>query len=129
VLAQSSYSAASLSGTYAISYNSTGGNDLLAADGSSPAYGAVGTLQLDGAGKVSSGTITARYGTIACVVSLTGTYTIQSTGVGTISLTPVVTSGGCSVSASWGAFLAVAQQGQSFNFASNDGAAGSAAKQ
>jgi hypothetical protein len=129
VLAQSSYSDASLSGTYAISFNSTGGSDLLAPDGSSPSYGAVGTLQFNGTGNVSGGTITAHYGTSTCVVSLTGTYSIQSTGLGTITVTPVVTSGGCSVSASWRADLAVAQQGVSFNFASNTGTAGSAAKQ
>jgi len=36
VLAQSSYSDASLSGTYAISFNSTGGSDLLALTGHHP---------------------------------------------------------------------------------------------
>jgi hypothetical protein len=129
VFAQSSYSAASLSGTYAISFNSTGGPDFIAPDGSSPTYGAVGTLQFDGTGKVSGGEVTTLYGSSSCAISLTGTYTIQSTGLGTIATTPVVTSGGCSVSPSWKAALAAAQQGQSFNFASNDGTAGSAVKQ
>ncbi len=116
VLAQSSYSDASLSGTYALSFNSTGGSDLLAPDGSSPTYGASGTLQFNGAGNVTGGTITALYGTGSCVVSLTGTYSIQSNGLGTITVTPVVTSGGCSVSSSWRADLAAALQGESPQF-------------
>ena len=128
VLAQSAYSAASLSGNYAISFNSSGGSDLLAPDGSASRYGAVGTLQFNGTGNVS-GKINAHYGTGSCAVSLTGTYNIQSTGLGTITVTPVVSSGGCSVSAFWRADLATAQQGESFNFASNTGTAGSAAKQ
>jgi hypothetical protein len=128
VLAQSAYSAASLSGNYAISFNSSGGSDLLAPDGSASPYGAVGTLQFSGTGNVS-GTIKAHYGTGSCAVSLAGIYSIQSTGLGTITVTPVVSSGGCSVSASWRADLAAAQQGESFNFASNTGTAGSAAKQ
>jgi hypothetical protein len=128
VLAQSAYSAASLNGNYAISFNSSGGAELLAPDGSLPPFGAVGTLQFDGTGKVS-GTVTAHYGTSSCAVSLTGTYTVQSTGLGTITVAPVVSSGGCSVSATWRADLAAAQQGASFNFASNTGTAGSAAKQ
>jgi hypothetical protein len=129
VFAQSTYSAASLSGTYAISFNSTGGPDLMAPDGSAPTYGAVGTLQFNGTGKVTGGEVTTLYGNSSCAISLTGTYTIQSTGLGTIATTPVVTSGGCSVSPSWRASLAAAQQGQSFNFASNNGTAGSAVKQ
>jgi hypothetical protein len=128
VLAQSAYSAASLNGNYAISFNSSGGSDLVASDGSLPPFGAVGTLQFDGTGKVS-GAVTAHYGTSSCAVSLTGTYTVQSTGLGTITVTPAVSSGGCSVSADWRADLAAAQQGASFNFASNTGTAGSAAKQ
>ena len=128
VLAQTSYSNASLNGTYSISF-STGGRDLIAPGGAEPTYGAVGTLQFNGDGTVSGGTITAYSGTSSCVVSLSGTYDIKSTGLGTITVTPVVTSGGCSVSASWRAVLAVGQQGVSFNFASNDGTAGSASKQ
>jgi hypothetical protein len=128
VLAQSAYSATSLNGNYAISFNSSGGSDLLAPDVSPSPYGAVGTLQFDGIGKVS-GTVNAHYGIGSCVVSLAGTYSVQNTGLGTITVTPVVSSGGCSVSPAWRADLAAAQQGTSFNFASNTGTAGSAAKQ
>jgi hypothetical protein len=129
VSAQSSYSNASLSGTYAISFNSTGGSVLLAPDGSSPTFGAVGTLQFDGTGKVNGGEITTFYGTSSCSISLTGTYNIGSAGLGTIRTIPVVTSGGCSVPATWRADFVVGQQGQSFNFASDSGTAGSAVKQ
>ena len=45
VLAQSAYSAASLNGSYATSFNSSVGAELLAPDGSLPLFGAVGTLQ------------------------------------------------------------------------------------
>jgi hypothetical protein len=129
VMAQSSYTNASLSGTYGISFASSGGSDLTNSEGEKSAYGAVGTLTFDGVGKVTSGTITTYTNIGPCVVSVTGTYSIQSTGVGTITTTPVVSSGGCTVSPSWSAHLAVTQQGASFNFASNNSVGGSAAKQ
>jgi hypothetical protein len=131
VMAQTAYTSASLDGSYGISFNSTGGGaDLVAPNGAESAYGALGNLKFDGAGNVSGGNITVITSTGKCVVSVTGgTYSVQATGLGTISVTPVVTSGGCLVSASWRADLAVAQQGASFNFASNPGTAGSGAKQ
>jgi hypothetical protein len=50
-VAQSAYSAASLNGNYAVSFNSSGGAELLAPDGSLPPFDALGILQFDGTGK------------------------------------------------------------------------------
>jgi hypothetical protein len=129
VMAQSSYSNASLSGTYGFSFNSTGGADLTNPNGSQSPYGAVGTLQFNGSGNVSAGTITAYTASGSCAISLTGNYSIENTGLGQITVAPVVTSGGCAVPSSWKAMLTVTQQGGSFSFASSPGTAGSAAKQ
>jgi hypothetical protein len=130
VLAQSGYSNASLNGTYSFHfvqpYHSSGATE---------SSETIGTISFDGAGKVSGGTATSYFAgtTQTCTVTLSGTYSVQSSaaGTGTVTSTPTASQpSGCSTSQSQLAFE-VAQGGNILEFAATDGNiyAGSAAKQ
>jgi len=86
VQAQSGYSNASLTGTYAFAFGSRADMDVY-----------VGTFNADGNGNIT-GTLKSKSLTIGqesyCSTSLSGTYSIQSSGAGTMSwtLTPSGTS-------------------------------------
>ena len=133
VLAQSAYSAASLSGTYAF-------QTVTASDKNTPGltYEQIGTLTFDGSGNVTGGTSTAYFsGTaVTCTFTFSGTYTVQSSGAGTVAVTLTPTSasvsGGCTAGSSTSHLaVEVAGGGSTFEFADTDGNifAGNAAKQ
>ena len=119
VQAATSYSNASVSGTYAFV------TDLM-----------IGTLTADGNGNITSGTMTHIISTAMgtstpnCTISVTGTYTVQSSGAGTATL--VVAAGGSNPCSSGGGLgqaqltmsssylMEVAQQGSSFSLLNSD---------
>jgi hypothetical protein len=72
------FSLRSFSGTYAASFQ--GG------------VAGTGTLTADGAGNVTAGTETVNDGTNICVGTLTGTYTVNSSGTGTLTIIFTTTS-------------------------------------
>jgi len=116
VSAQSTYSAASISGTYSIVLNGFGENSA-----------SLGTVKADGGGNFTSGSLT-QYGntanpTAVCTETFTGTYSIQSnaSGTATINLTTTYTSGitpsdVCFQSGTYTYGIQAAQQGASFLF-------------
>lgn len=114
VQAQASYSNASLSGTYALSLVSTNSPNSLFAGGGSGPFTAIGTIQFNGSGSLT-GSITGYSQSNSCPVSLAGTYSVQSTGLGTASFTVTTSSGNC-VNVTMPLNLAVAQQGTSVLF-------------
>ena len=107
-----SYSAASLSGTYALR--------LLAGQ---PNYGnitstSLGTITLDGTGNIAQGTFMREYqdASAGCTASATGTYAVNADGSGTMSIT-LTPAGANPCSEGTSAFvlgLEVAQQGEMF---------------
>jgi hypothetical protein len=84
VQAQSGYTNASVSGTYAFSD-----------------HGLIGTFTADGNGNITSGTINSYYSGLPtpCTATVKGTYSVQSSGAGTATwtITPTTTGGNCSV--------------------------------
>lgn len=132
VSAQSTYSNASVSGTYSIVLNGYSGSPSL------------GTVKADGNGNFTSGSLT-QYGsnnnpTAVCIETFTGTYSIQSnaSGIATINLTTTYTSGitpsdVCFLSGTYTYGIQTAQQGASFFFVQSGTTGGisfgSAAKQ
>ena len=120
VFAQQGYSTASVAGTYSITFYSSGGN-LLFQQGSSIPYAAIGDIQFSGAGSITSGTISLN----GCQYSLSGTYNIQSTALGTasLSLTPSsgTSSGACPTATTLPLSLAASQQGVSILFVASSG--------
>ena len=113
VLAQTTYSAGSLSGTYSVEeFGVT----------STEQHDGTGTLTFDGNGKYT-GTVTDYYvGSPACHFTVAGTYTISSNASGTSSSTSTPTDPGSGCTGTTGTFsLQVAQQGQTLVFAETDG--------
>jgi hypothetical protein len=110
VMAQETYSAASLSGVY---------SGLFFFD---QATGSIGTIQFDGKGNISGGSVTRGNGSFACQFTLQGTYTLQSTalGSGTLVATPVAATTSCAPTTT-PVSLAAGQQGQSLLFLTNSG--------
>lgn len=117
VFAQTAYSNASLDGTYSVSFMcqgcqiSTGnmGNQIFA----------IGTIQLNGAGGIIGGTLSVMPGfslASTCVESVSGTYSLQSTALGTATLSLSSTSSGCNATATLPLSLAAAGQGTSILF-------------
>lgn len=66
------FSLKSLQGTYAATFQG--------------AFDATGVVSADGAGNITGGTETVNDGTNICVGTLTGTYTVNSDGTGTLTL-------------------------------------------
>lgn len=127
VLAQTTYSVASLNGTYSVqlvSPFSTSGAAF---------YSGVGTLQLNGTGTVSGGTIDVYFSasTTPCVYSPSGTYSLQSTALGTASISLTSSTSGCATTETWKMALAAGNSGTNFQFSSIDGnvISGTAVKQ
>ncbi len=83
VQAQSGYSNASVTGTYAFSFGSRATQE-----------GYIGTLIADGNGNITGTLNSQTYHAGACSVSIAGTYSVQSNGSGSLSwmLTPAGTS-------------------------------------
>lgn len=117
VLAQQSYSNASLNGTYSVTFSSGGG--ILLFQGSSSPYSGIGTIQFNGNGSISGGSISMNASDPSpCQYSTAGTYSIQNTALGTatVNLTLTSTSKTCPATATVPLNLAVAQQGTSVLF-------------
>ncbi len=130
VSAQTTYSNSSLSGTYSIEYLCT----YCDTTGTGNGYNdGVGTLQLNGSGGITGGTLNVynSYATKPCVYTATGTYAIQSTALGTASLSLTSSTTGCTPTTSWQLALAAADSGAAIQFSRTDGymASGSAIKQ
>lgn len=129
VMAQTTYSNASLNGIYSMSWWSFyGGND----PNNGSYYSAVGTIQFNGSGTISSGSITLlNPGNFTCVESVAGTYSLQSTGLGTATLNLTSTTKGCSPSDTWEVSLAAGGGGTGIQMArtNQEIASGSAVKQ
>lgn len=111
VSAQTTYSTSSLSGTYSVSWWSFSGN---AQGGNASYYSAIGTIQFNGAGNISGGTITEYVEGNApypCAFTVAGTYAIQSTALGTATLNLSSSTKGCPASDTWQLALAAADGG------------------
>ena len=107
VQASSGFSNSNLNGTYAYSGNGVGAGNL--------AESAVGVVTADGKGNISAGESTANIGgTICHLTSISGTYSVNSDGTGTASITgtldPQSISNGCASGQST-LFLAIANGG------------------
>ncbi len=113
VLAQTAYSNASLNGTYSVTLSG------VTAQLSSNVYNysAIGTIQLNGSGLVTGGTLNTA-NIIPCVANVSGTYSLQSTGLGTANLSLSSTTAGCNLTATLQLTLAAAEQGTSILFGS-----------
>jgi hypothetical protein len=129
VMAQTAYSNASLNGTYSMSWWSFfGGND----PNNGGYYSAVGTLQFNGSGTITGGTITlSNPGNFTCVESVSGTYSLQSTALGTATINLASTTKGCSATDVWQVSLAAGGDGTGIQMArtNQEIASGSAIKQ
>jgi hypothetical protein len=130
VLAQSGYTNASLTGTYAFSI-------VAPYNGGGAFYDEVGTIIFDGSGHITGGSGTAYFtGTPASCAStnLTGTYSVQTSGAGSGTLSSTVSGTGCGGGlSSLPIVFQVAGSGATVEFGSAAGStqvfAGSAAKQ
>lgn len=111
VFAQQSYSNSTLNGTYAASFLWDQGT------------GAIGTIQFDGNGNISGGSINKSNGSNLCVFSLKGTYSVQNTGLGSATLNGTTTSGPCSSSPSFSTpmSMTIGQQGATIYFLTSTG--------
>ncbi|SRR5579875_1231631 len=111
VLAQSGYSNASLNGTYAFEI----------ATSTSTTYLALGTAQFSGTGTVS-GTLTPGSYSTCHYSALSGTYSLQTSGLGTATITSTTSTPSIQCPATWTVQLSVAaaQQGQSVLFIGSD---------
>ncbi len=129
VSAQSSYSTSSLSGTYSMSWyisEFTGGTII------AQFYTATGTMQLNGSGSITGGTITENAAAITCPYSVTGTYSLQSTATGTATLSLSSSTTGCPATDTWNLALAAGDGGGVLEMARTNAsrpATGSAVKQ
>lgn len=121
VQAQSTYSNASISGTYSLNLSSTYNS------GQGSGYTAdIGSFTADGAGNITAGTLMEHYaGTEVCSLSFTGTYTLQSNASGTATLTEKATlvngAGPCRANLSIPFTIAAGQQGASLLLSESDG--------
>lgn len=117
VFAQTAYSNASLNGTYSISFSCE--NCQFLTSGVSYGEFAIGTIQLNGAGGITGGTLSASAGTVSaptCVENVSGTYSLQSTALGTATLSLSSTTAGCNSTSTLPLSLAAAGQGTSILF-------------
>jgi hypothetical protein len=119
VQAQSTFSASSLSGTYAISFigASVSSGSIAELDNG------IGTIQLDGGGNIVGGSIVGYGSGGTCTFSLSGTYAVQPTGSGSLSLTvsPSASSAtSCGTGGSGALAIELGQSGASFTFAESD---------
>lgn len=133
VSAQTTYSTSSLIGTYSVTWISLISTD--ATNLSSNIAGG-GTIQLNGSGSVTGGTLNFYAGTFGvspklCTYSVTGTYSIQSTALGTATLNLSSSTSGCATTATWQLALAAADGGAAIQMVRTDDsiASGTAIKQ
>jgi hypothetical protein len=133
VSAQTTYSNSSLSGTYSASFISAYSSTNEIVTGENPFYTGTGTIQLSGTGSITGGTlqIYTSGSTTPCAFSASGTYSIQSTALGTANLILTSSTKGCTATDTWQLALAAADGGGAIQFARTDGniASGSAIKQ
>ena len=133
VSAQTTYSNSSLSGTYSASFVSAYSSTNEIVTGDNPFYTGTGTIQLSGTGSITGGTlqIYTSGSTTPCVFSASGTYSLQSTALGTATLILNSSTKGCTTTDTWQLTLAAADSGGAILFARSDGniASGSAIKQ
>jgi hypothetical protein len=130
VLAQSGYTNASVTGTYAFSI-------VAPYNGSGPFYDEIGTITFDGNGHITGGSGTAYFATssTSCAsTNLTGNYSVQTSGAGSGTLSSTVTGTGCTGGlSSLPIAFQVAASGATVEFGSAAGStqifAGSATKQ
>lgn len=133
VFAQSGYSNGSLIGTYSVSLTSVWAP-------SSGFFSGIGTLQFNGAGAITSGTLNL-YGNSyssstpqpsLCIYSATGTYTLQTSALGNATVNLTSTTTGCAAAETWQLALAAGNSGNTVQIARTEAstaAAGSAVKQ
>jgi hypothetical protein len=117
VQAQSGYSNASLTGTYSVSFMCQG-CQISAGNTLNQSF-AIGTIQLNGAGGITGGTLSVMPGfslASTCVESVSGTYSLQSTALGVASLSLSSTGAGCSATTTIPLSLTAAGQGTSILF-------------
>lgn len=131
VQAQSGYSSSSLNGTYSVEWNNIASNQD--PGNLSGFYTGIGTIQFNGSGSITGGTLTLSIlgSSSPCVYSVSGTYSLQTTALGTASLALTSTTNGCTSTTTWQTTLAAAGSGSVIEMARSDGrvASGSAFKQ
>lgn len=117
VQAQSGFSSASLTGTYGVSFvgAQVGTTGLQGVDDG------IGTLQFNGSGSITGGSVTQYTSSGTCQLTLSGTYSVSSTGALTATLnstssTPSVCTGSASAFSGQ-----VSQNGDTAVFAESDG--------
>jgi hypothetical protein len=127
VMAQTGYTNASLNGTYSLSLVGP------FTTASVSFFSGIGTIQLNGTGGVTGGTLNIYFSatTTPCVYGAAGTYSIQSTALGTATLNLTSSTKGCAASDTWQLALAAADGGAAVQFVRTDGSvvSGSAIKQ
>jgi hypothetical protein len=142
VSAQTTYSNSSLSGTYSVTLVNTFGEEGEVYQGNGTVgYTGVGTIQLNGAGAITGGTLNLYISgdpapppasaPAPCPFSVTGTYSVQSTALGTATLNLSSSASGCVTSENWQLAFAAADGGEAIQFVRTDGelTSGSAIKQ
>ena len=126
VSAQTTYSNSSLSGTYSITWINVGSPDI---GNLNAFYGGVGTIQLNGSGNITGGTLNfyteATSPKSPCVYAVTGTYGIQNTALGTATLNLSSSTSGCTSTDTWQVALAAADGGAAIQMTRTDGSAAS----
>lgn len=108
VSAQTNYSTASLIGTYSV-------NLVAAVNGY--LFTDIGTMTLDGNGKITGGSLTVWGGSIPCTASLSGTYSVNSDASGVAMLNITGNPSGCAGASPLQFSLQASQQGETVMFA------------
>ena len=92
VYAQTTYSTASLSGTYSVNWLNVSNSDSSNLGGY---YTGIGTLKFDGAGNVTGSLNVYAANPTMCAYTITGTYSLQSTALGTATFKLDTSTSGC----------------------------------
>ena len=132
VSAQTTYSNSSLSGTYSITLTNTWNqkNGVVSGGNNGYSYSGVGTIQLNGSGAITGGTLdlyingaplTSPNAPVPCPFSVTGTYNVQSTALGTAVFNFKSSTAGCTTSETFQLALAAADGGNAIQFIETDG--------
>lgn len=127
VQAQTSYSNASLNGTYSFSEFGQYVPNSTPVKGYPAYFSGIGILQLDGNGNITSGSVTQYIinsgpNESTCVYTLSGSYTLPNSASGTASITETpAASGTCGTAASIPFTLEASGQGASLALAESDG--------
>lgn len=144
VQAQTTYSNASINGTYSVTLINAYSpqSEVVSGPNSNYEYTGVGTIQLNGSGIITGGTINLYISgafvnslgaPVPCPFAIAGTYNVQSTAAGTATLNLSSSTTGCVTTETWQLAFEAADGGNAIQFVRTGGAgdlvSGSAIKQ